>query len=367
MGGSQKQSAMKRISLLLKATWSLTYTLLMALPVWAANYPTPQEGEWAVRDFRFHTGDVLPELRLHYTTVGAPDGEPVLILHGTGQSGTSMLSPSFAGELFGPGQPLDASRYYVILPDAIGHGKSSKPSDALRTNFPRYNYEDLVDAQYRLLTERLGVRHLRLILGFSMGGMETWIYAQKYPDFMDIAVPMASLPSEMSGRNWILRRLITDSIRNDPEWMNGNYSHPLRSAQFASVFYSLATNGGNQALQNAAPTRQKADELVNQRLNAPSNADANDVLYQWDSSRDYNPSQGLERIQATLLAINSADDERNPPELGLLDREIKRVKNGRVFLIPASDQTAGHGTVFQAKFWKKELGDLLQAAPRLRK
>lgn len=307
--------SMKRIATLLRAMWVLVYALL-TLPTLAADYPTPKEGDWVVRDFRFHTGEVLPELRLHYTTVGAPTGEPVLILHGTTGSGASMLTPAFAGALFGPGQPLDASRYYVILPDAIGHGKSSKPSDGLRTGFPKYNYEDMVDAQYRLVTEHLGLRHLRLVLGFSMGGMETWIYAQKYPGHMDIAVPMASVPTEMSGRNWMLRRLIIDSIRNDPEWMNGNYSRPLRSAQFSSVFFALATNGGNQALQKAAPTRQKADDILNQRLSAPFTADANDVLYQWDSSRDYNASSGLERIQAALLAINSADDERNPRSLG---------------------------------------------------
>ena len=210
-----------------------------------------------MRDFRFHTGEVLPELRLHYTTVGAPTGEPVLIVHGTTQSGASMFSPVFAGELFGPGQPLDASRYYVILPDAIGHGKSSKPSDGLRMGFPKYNYDDMVDAQYRLVTEHLGVRHLRLVLGFSMGGMETWIFAQKYPGFMDVAVPMASLPTEMSGRNWMLRRLIIDSIRNDPEWMNGNYTRPPRSAQFASVFYGLATNRRQSgAAQGRADARE---------------------------------------------------------------------------------------------------------------
>jgi homoserine O-acetyltransferase len=338
--------------------------MLAVPPALAADHPAPKEGDWVVRDFRFHTGEVLPELRIHYTTVGAPTGEPVLILHGTTQSGTSMLAPAFAGELFGPGQPLDASRYYVILPDAIGHGKSSKPSDGLRTSFPKYNYDDMVDAHYRLLTEHLGVRRLRLVLGNSMGGMKIWILAQKYPGFMDVAVPMASLPMEMSSRNWILRRLIIDSIRNDPEWMNGNYSKQPRSAQFASVFYGFATSGGTQALYKAAPTRDKADQLLNQRLGAPFSADANDVLYQWESSRDYNPSAGLERIQSVLLAINAADDERNPPELGVLDREIKRVKNGRMLLIPASDQTAGHGTTFQARFWKKEVADVLQATPR---
>jgi len=339
-------------------------TMLVPLPSLAAEAPAPKEGDWVVKDFRFHTGEVLPELRLHYTTLGAPTGEPVLILHGTTGSGAGFLSPAFAGELFGPGQPLDATRYFVILPDAIGTGKSSKPSDGLRTSFPNYNYDDMVDAQYRLVKEHLGIRRLRLVLGNSMGGMHTWIWAQKYPDFMDVAVPMASLPTEMSGRNWIMRRLIIDAIRNDPEWMNGNYTKQPRSLQVASVFYGLATSGGNQALYKAAPTREKADTLLNQRLSAPFRGDANDHLYQWDASRDYNPSAGLERIEAVLLAINSADDERNPPELGVLDREIKRVKHGRVRLIPASEQTVGHGTTGQARFWKQDLAEVLQRAPR---
>lgn len=336
---------------------------LAVVLAFGAESTTSKEGDWVARDFRFHTGEVLPELRIHYTTIGAPTGEPVLILHGTTQSGTSMLAPVFGGELFGPGQPIDAGRYFVILPDAIGHGKSSKPSDGLRTKFPAYNYEDMVDAQYRLVTEHLGIRRVRLVLGYSMGGMETWILAQRYPSFTDVAVPMASLPSEMSGRNWALRRLIIDSIRNDPEWMNGNYVKQPRTAQFASVFFGVATSGGNQALQKAAPTRERADDLLNKRLTAPFSADANDVLYQWDSSRDYNPSAGLDRIQATVLAINSADDERNPPELGILEREIARVKRGNVLLIPASDQTAGHGTAFQAKFWKGDVAELLRTAP----
>jgi homoserine O-acetyltransferase/O-succinyltransferase len=362
-GWVMKEVDMRLTSLLNRAIVTLA-SLLAVLPALAADYPTPKEGDWVVRDFRFHTGEVLPELRLHYTTVGAPTGEPVLILHGTTGSGAGMLTPAFAGELFGPGQPLDAGRHYLILPDAIGTGKSSKPSDGLRTAFPRYNYDDMVEAQYRLVTEHLGVRRLRLVLGNSMGGMQTWLWAQKYPAFMDIAVPMASLPTEMSGRNWMTRRLIIDSIRRDPEWMNGNYTAQPRSLQFASVFYGIATNGGNQALHKAAATREKADQLLDQRLSAPFRGDANDHLYQWDSSRDYNAAPGLDRIQAVLLAINSADDERNPPELGVLDHEIKRVKHGRVLLIPASDQTAGHGTTAQARFWKKELGELLQTAPR---
>ena len=322
----------------------------------AADFPAPREASWIVRDFRFHTGEVLPELRLHYTTIGAPTGEPVVLLHGTTGSGSGLLSPGFGGELFGAGQPLDAARYFVILPDAIGHGKSSKPSDGLRDRFPRYNYDDMVDAHQRLVTEHLGIKRLRLVLGNSMGGMETWIWAQKYPGMMDIAVPMASLPTEMASRNWIMRRLIIDSIRRDPA-----------NAQFASVFYAFATNGGNQALHKAAPTREKADQLLDARLKAPFRADPTDVLYQWDSSRDYNPSAGLEKIQAVLLAINSADDERNPPEVGILDREIKRVKNGRVLLIPGTPDTAGHGTTGQAKWWKQELEALLKSVPSVPK
>jgi homoserine O-acetyltransferase len=339
--------------------------LIVGAPALSADYPAPKEGDWVVRDFRFHTGEVLPELRLHYTTLGNPAGEVVIVLHGTTGSAQSMLTPAFAGELFGAGQPLDATRYHIILPDAIGHGKSSKPSDGLRTKFPRYNYDDMVDAHARLLTEHLGVRHARLVIGNSMGGMETWIWAAKHPAFMDIAVPMASLPTEMASRNWMMRRLIVDSIRNDPEWMNGNYAKQPRSAQFASVFYGIATNGGNFGHYGAAPTRQKADQLLDQRLAAPFPADANDVLYQWDSSRDYNPVAGLDRIQATLLAINSADDERNPIELGALDREIRRVRNGKVYVIPAGPTTTGHGTTGNAKFYTQPLLDVLKTAPRV--
>ncbi len=337
---------------------------LAAVQVAAQEYPTRKEGSWTARDFRFHTGEVMPELRIHYTTLGDPKGEPVLILHGTTGSGAGMLNPGFGGELFGPGQPLDAARYYVILPDAIGTGKTTKPSDGLRAKFPRYNYDDMVAAQHRLVTEGLGIRRLRLVLGNSMGGMQTWIWGSKYPDLMDALVPMASMPTEMSSRNWMMRRLIVDSIRNDPEWMNGDYAKQPRSAQFASVFYGIGTSGGNQAFYRIAPTREKADQLLDTRLKAPFRADANDILYQWDSSRDYNAAPGLERIQAALMAINSADDERNPPELGVMERELKRVKNGRLLLIPGSAETAGHGTTGQAKWWKKDLEAWLAAVPR---
>jgi len=338
-------------------------SFLSAASAWSADYPAPVEGDWVVRDFRFHTGEVLPELRLHYTTVGARTGEPVLILHGTAGSGTSMLNKDFAGELFGPGQPLDATRYFIILPDAIGTGKSTRPSDGLRAKFPQYDYDDMVQAQYRLVKEYLGVRHLRLVLGNSMGGMQTWIWGEKYPDFMDALVPMASLPTAMSSRNWMMRRMIIDSVRNDPEWNNGNYTRQPRNLQPTLVYFGIATSGGTQAYFAAAPTREKADELLNQRLAQPLAGDANDILYQWDSSKDYNPAPGLERIQAALLAINSADDERNPPEIGVMDREIKRVRNGRAVLIPASDQTRGHGTTGMARFWKQDLAVFMQAAP----
>jgi homoserine O-acetyltransferase len=350
-----------------QAAWiaAILAVLLAALPASAADYPAPREAYWVARDFRFHTGEVMRELTLNYRTIGAPTGEPVLVLHGTAGSGASMLTPAFAGELFGPGQPLDASRYYIIIPDTVGHGKSSKPSDGLRTKFPKYNYDDMVDAHYRLLTEHLNVKHLRAIIGNSMGGMETWIFAVKYPGYMDVAVPMACFPTEMSSRNWMLRRLITDSIRNDPDWKDGQYTQQPKSARVASVFFGVATSGGNQALYKAASTREKADQLLDQRLAAPFTADANDVLYQWDSSRDFNSAAGLENIKATVFAINAADDERNPPELGILDREMKRVRNGRVLLIPASESTAGHGTTANAKFYLRELGEVLQAAPKL--
>jgi homoserine O-acetyltransferase len=326
--------------------------------------PTPKEGDWIAKDFRFHTGEVWPELHVHYTTVGEPSGEPVVILHGTAGSGTGMLNPALVGGLVGPGQPLDASKYYIILPDAIGHGKTSKPSDGLRTKFPQYDYDDMVVAQYRLVTEGLGVRHVRMVLGLSMGGMQAWIWGERYPDLMDTLVPMASQPSAMSSRNWMMRRLITDSIRDDSDWNNGNYTSPPRSAKFASVFYNIATAGGTLAYQKLAPTREAADKLVDERLAAPFLADANDTLYQWESSGDYDPSPGLERIQATVLAINSADDERNPPETGIMERELKRIKNARLFLIAASEETRGHFTAAFAKFWKQQVQDLLNTAPR---
>ena len=331
----------------------------------AADYPTPKEGVWVTRDFHFQSGEVLPELRISYTTVGDPSGEPVLILHCTTGSAGSMLSAGFAGELFGPGQPLDASKYFIILPDAIGTGKTSKPSDGLRMKFPKYNYDDMVEAQYRLVTEHLGVKHLRMVLGNSMGGMHAWLWATKYPSMMDIAVPMASFPTEMSGRNWMMRRLLTDSIKSDPEWMDGNYAKQPRNFQLTYLFFAVGTNGGDQALFKAGSTREQADEYLKKRLAAKFTADANDYIYQWDSSRDYNASPKLEEIRAYVLAVNSADDERNPRSLGIMEREMKRVKNGREIVLPGSDTTGGHGTVMQVKLWKDQLDQVLKSASRL--
>lgn len=344
--------------------WLLASFALLAFAASAQNYPAAKQGSWTAKNFRFHTGELMAELKLGYTTVGDPGGEPVLILHGTAGSGTGMLTPAFAGELFGPGQALDASKYFIILPDAIGTGRSTKPSDGLRAGFPRYNYADMVAAQHRLVTEGLGVKHVRLVLGNSMGGMQVWMWGMKHPDFMDTLVPMAAMPSEMSGRNWMTRRLIIDSIRNDPEWMGGNYTRQPASARFASVFFGIATSGGDLGMQRLAPTREKADQLLDERMKAPFTADANDILYQWDSSRDYNPQADLEKIKATLLAINSADDERNPPAFGIMERAIERIPNARLLLLPASAQTAGHGTTGQAKWWKDQLADLLKNAPR---
>ena len=296
-----------------------------------AARPAVKTATWVARDFRFHTGETLPAVTVAYRTLGNPAGEAVMLLHGTTGNGGNFLTAAFADEMFGPGQPLDATRYFIILPDSIGTGDSSKPSDGLRAKFPRYSYEDMVDAQYRLMTEGLGIRHLRLVLGNSMGGMQAWIWASRYPKAMDAVVPMASMPVAMSARNWMTRRLIIDSVRNDPAYRGGDYTVQPASLQFASVMYGVATNGGDQALYAAAPTRAKADALLDARLKSPFAGDANDHVYQWDASRDYDPSSRLGLIQAYVLAINSADDERNPPELGVMEVEMARIPHARSF------------------------------------
>jgi homoserine O-acetyltransferase/O-succinyltransferase len=330
----------------------------------AADYPAPKQGDWIARDFKFHTGEVMHEVRLHYTTVGEASGIPVLVLHGSGGSAASVLTPAFAGELFGRGQPLDASKYYIIIPDALGHGKSAKPSDGLKTEFPQYDYADMVEAQFRLLSEGLGVHHVRMIIGNSMGGMNTWLWGEKHPDYMDALVPMASQPTAMASRNWMLRRMMLETIRHDPEYNNGNYTTQPRFLKIASVFFGIATAGGTLNYQKLAPTRELADKLVDARLAAPTTADANDFLWQWGASADYDAAPDLGKIRASVLVINSADDERNPPETGITERAVKQLKDGKLYLIPASEATSGHLTTANAKFYKQQLEELLQTAPR---
>lgn len=332
----------------------------------AAPLPAATEGDWVAPEFTFHTGEKLANLKLHYITLGNPKHPAILYLHGTYRPGSDVLSKDFGGELFGPGQPLDASKYYIISTDGIGVGQSSKPSDGLRARFPEYNYADMVQAQYRLVTEGLGVKHLRLIIGNSMGGMQTWMWGQTWPQMMDALVPMASQPTEMSSRNWMMRRLLVESIKQDPAWNNGNYSVQPPSLRLANALFSVGTSGGTLAYQAAAPTRTLADKLVDERLNAPQTGDANDFIYQWQSSADYDATPGLGKIQAPVLVINSADDERNPPETGRLEASLRELKDARLLLIPASAETRGHGTTGMAKFYANALGQFMQQTEKAR-
>jgi homoserine O-acetyltransferase len=324
----------------------------------------PQEGDFIIRDFLFESGERLPELRQHYLTLGEPrrnaQGEivnAVLLLHNTTGSGKGWLAAELAGELFGAGQPLDASRYFLIMPDAIGFGSSSKPSDGLRAKFPQYRYQDMVVAQHRLLTEGLAVSHLRLVLGLSMGGMLTWLWGVTHPDFMDLLVPLASQPSAMSGRNWIQRRMQIEAIRNDPDWNSGDYEQqPWR--------YTLAPSGALfiqsvVRIQEAAPTRETADALYRQLVERARKGDANDRLYQLESSMDYDPAPQLSRLKAPVVAINFADDALNPPELGLAERVVNALPHGRLMLVPASGTSRGHSTALLASHWKSHLSDAL--------
>jgi homoserine O-acetyltransferase len=324
----------------------------------------PRNHDFIIRDFAFQSGEQLPELRQHYMTLGEPRRGPdgaidnaVLLLHNTTGSSKGWLSADLAGELFGPGQPLDASKYFLIMPDAIGFGGSSKPSDGLRARFPHYRYQDMVVAQHRLLTEGLGVSHLRLVLGLSMGGMLTWLWGETYPGFMDLLVPLASQPAAMSGRNWIQRRMQIESIRNDPDWNNGDYSEqPWRYT--LTPFGALLTQSVVR-LQETAPTREAADALYRQMVERARKGDANDRLYQLESSMDYDPAPNLSRITAPVVAINFADDELNPPELGTAAQAISGLPNGRLVLLPASEASRGHYTALQALRWKSHLVDAM--------
>lgn len=333
----------------------------------ATGKPAVTEGDFKIANFKFDSGETLPSLNLHYRTLGSPARNAqgrvtnaVLIMHGTGGTGAQFTTDNFGGELFGPGQPLDATKHFIILPDNIGHGKSTKPSDGLHGKFPRYGYGDLVTAQYRLLTEGLKVDHLRLVMGTSMGGMHTWMWAERYPTFMDAAMPLASAPVQIAGRNRMFRRMVSEAIRTDPEWKDGEYTKQPRGLTSA-IYTGLFMSSVPLMWQKRAPSRDTADaffgEMVAQRL---ATSDANDLLFQFESSFDYDPSKDLEKIICPLVAVNSADDQVNPPELGILEAEIKRVKKGRAVVIPISDKTRGHSTHSWPAIWGSELARLLK-------
>jgi len=358
------------------------YALALALLLFVTNSfsqlpqsptkPAPTEGDYTSHDFHFKSGETLPELRLHYTTFGKPEKDAsgkvtnaVLILHGTGGTGHQFLAPQFADVLFGPGQLLDATRYFIILPDNIGHGKSSKPSDGLHAHFPQYDYDDMVAAQHELLEKGLGVNHLRLVMGTSMGCMHSWVWGETYPDFMDALMPLACLPVQISGRNRLWRKMVIEGIRQDPDWKNGDYTSEPRSALQISTDFLLIAGSAPLPTQKALPTRDAADKYLDdstKRITAT--LDANDFLYAVSASRNYDPSPKLETIQAPVMFVNSADDFINPPELGIAEREIKRVRKGKFVLIPASEQTHGHGTHTWAAIWQQYLKELLQETDR---
>jgi homoserine O-acetyltransferase len=344
--------------------------VLAALPC-AAQQPisaAATEGDFVVHNFQFHSGESLPELRLHYTTLGKPVKDAagrttnaVLILHGTGGTGQQFFAPQFAGVLFGPGQLLDATRYFIILPDGIGHGKSSKPSDGLHAHFPQYDYDDMVAAHYRLVSEGLGVHHLRLVMGTSMGCMHSFVWGERYPDFMDALMPLACLPVQIAGRNRVWRKMVMDAIREDPEWKDGDYKEEPQQALRTALDFLLIAGAAPIPMQKALTTRDAADKYLDDYFRARFAAlDANDLLYQVNASRNYDPSQQLGKIKAPMMYINSGDDFINPPELGIAEREIKKVQNAKFVLIPASENTHGHGTHTWAELWKQYLAELLE-------
>src|SRR5437867_6290051 len=351
---------------MMRSTLAAAFLLAALQIVGASDYPAPAESDYTIRDFRFTSGETLPELHLHYRTLGKADKDAqgkttnaVLVMHGTTGSGAQFIRPEFAGELFGKDQPLDATKFFIVLPDGIGHGKSSKPSDGMHAKFPRYGYLDMIEAQYRLLTDGLGLNRARLVMGTSMGGRQPWLWGEMHPDFMDALMPLASLPRQVSGRNRAWRRIIIDAIRNDPGWSGGEYKmQPPSLRTAAEMLWFMSSNP--LLRQKEAPTLAKTDEVLDKFVADIVKADdANDVLYALEASRDYDPGLDLEKIRAPLLAINSADDLINPPELGILEREIKRVPHGRAFVLPLSEKTRGHGSHTIAALWKDELVRLL--------
>ena len=348
---------------------SLMFTLSMGV-AHAADYPVPVQGNATLRDFTFASGEKLPELRIHYRTLGTPQRDSrgvvtnaVLITHGTGGTGAQFLRPDFAGELFGAGGLLDARRYYIVLTDGIGHGQSSKPSDGLRARFPHYGYRDMVDAQHKVL-EQLGVNHLRLVMGTSMGGMQAWVWGARYPGFMDALMPLASLPTQIAGRNRAWRRVVIDAIRSDPQWQGGDYR--VQPQSLRTGLQMLYLMGSNPALrQQQTPTLAGTDTALDAYVAAGfKETDATDLVYQLEASLDYDPLPDLEKIRAPLIAVNTADDMINPPELGILEREIKRVPQGSAVVLPLSVDTRGHGSHTVANLWKVHLQRVLQASEK---
>jgi homoserine O-acetyltransferase len=343
------------------------FIVLAAACLHAADYPSPTPANFVVKDFQFKSGEKLAEVKLHYYTLGTPQKDAsgrvrnaVLVLHGTGGSGRQFLSPNFAGVLFGPGQLLDATKYFIVLPDNVGHGESSKPSDGMHMRFPHYEYDDMIELQYRLLTQGLGVNHLRLVMGTSMGGMHTWLWAEQHPDFMDAAMPLASLPVEIAGRNRMTRRMIMDAIRTDPDWNNGEYKQPPHGLA-AALDILLMMGSSPLRMQKELPTREQADKFLEDFIAARmKTTDANDMIYYFDASRNYNPEPQLGKITAPLTAVNSADDQINPPELKILEKDIQQVKNGKFVLLPITDETRGHGTHTWPAIWGNHLEDLLK-------
>jgi homoserine O-acetyltransferase/O-succinyltransferase len=342
--------------------------LLAAAPAAAQTTPWPnlREGDFVLKDFAFASGEVLPELKLHYRTLGTARrnaaGEivnGVVLLHGTSGSGADWLRASLADELFGANQPLDASRYFIIMPDGIGRGGSSKPSDGLRAKFPHYRYHDIVTAEHRLVTEHLNVRHLRLVLGSSMGGMHSWMWGYMFPDLMDGVVPIASQPVQVSGKNWIQRRVAIEAIRNDPDWNGGNYTKNP-SHYIYTVPYGFVQTENVVQIQTMAPTQAAADELYKKLVEDAKKRDANDVLWGIEAVMDYDPGPHLEKIKAKLLAINFGDDGTNAPELGTLEAGVKRIKDARYVIVPASKDTHGHFTHLRAKFWASHLAEFMK-------
>ena len=340
--------------------------VLLAASLSLAQTPAPQESDAVLKDFHFQSGETLPELRMHYLSFGKPVHDAsgrvtnaVLILHGTGGSGRQFLAPQFAGVLFGPGQLLDADKYFIVLPDNIGHGKSSKPSDGMRAHFPQYDYDDMVRAQHELLAQ-IGVNHLRLVMGTSMGCMHSFVWGETYPDFMDALMPLACLPIEIAGRNRIWRKMVIDGVKNDPEWKNGDYATEPKQALEIDADFLIIAGSAPLPMQKDLPTREAADKYLSERMQKiVSTLDANDFLYAVSASRNYNPEPKLATITAPVMFVNSADDFINPPELGIAEREIKKVQRGKFVLIPASEQTHGHGTHTWAAIWQGYLKELL--------